>query len=172
MKSTVSNNKLGHPLERYVPAVDLGMHPVEVRLSLGSFHRNQKPLHTRCHIHTGGRDEFPWGMASLHVSSSSLAPLQRKGEPSELRHHKRRAAGSTGWRRKLSSQTYPDPSPDPTTVGLLTMHKLLCFSQFWFLYLTTGIILIIRSTSLGFWRIKSENTCKMHNAWYTVSEYL
>lgn len=75
-----------------MPAVDLGMDPVEVRLLLGSFHRTQKPLHTRRHIHTGGRDEFPRGRASLHVSSSSLAPLQRKGEPGELRHHKKGAA--------------------------------------------------------------------------------
>jgi len=84
MKSTVSNNKIGHPLERYVPAVDLGMCPVEVRLLLGSFHRTQKPLHTRRHIHTGGRGEFPRGMASLHVSSSSLAPLGPSSSPFRL----------------------------------------------------------------------------------------
>lgn len=65
-----------------MPAVDLGMCPVEVCLLLGSFHRTQKPLHTRRHIHTGGRDEFPRGMAGLHVSSSSLAPLGPSSSPS------------------------------------------------------------------------------------------
>lgn len=89
MRSTVSKSKTGHSLESYVPAVDLGRHLVEARLLLGSFHRNQKPLHIRRHIHTRGRDDFPLGMAGLHVSSSSLAPLQRKGEPSELRLHKK-----------------------------------------------------------------------------------
>lgn len=74
-KHTVTKHKTGHPLERYVPAVDLGTHLVEVRLLLSSFHRNQKPLHTHCHIHTRGGDDFPLGVASLHVSSSSLAPL-------------------------------------------------------------------------------------------------
>lgn len=81
MRGTVSNSKTGHPLESYLLAVDLGTYLVEVRLLLGSFHRSEKLLHTRCHIHTRGRDDFPPGMAGLHVSSSSsLAPLQRKGE--------------------------------------------------------------------------------------------
>lgn len=64
-------------------AVDLGTYLVEVRLLLGSFHRSEKLLHTRCHIHTRGRDDFPPGMAGLHVSSSSsLAPLGPSSSPS------------------------------------------------------------------------------------------
>lgn len=65
-----------------MPAVDLGRHLVEARVLLGSFHRNQKPLHIRRHIHTRGRDDFPLGMAGLHVSSSSLAPLGPSSSPS------------------------------------------------------------------------------------------
>ena len=47
----------------------------------GSFHRYQKPLHTRCHTRTG-KGRFLQGMLSLHVSSSSLAPLGPSSSPS------------------------------------------------------------------------------------------
>lgn len=84
MRSTQSVNKheTGHPLERHAPAVDRGAYPVEGRLLPGTFHRNQKLLRTGCHIHTRGRNGFPLGVASLHVSSSSLAPLGPSSSPS------------------------------------------------------------------------------------------
>lgn len=53
--------------------------------------KSEAVIYTLSHTHRG-RNDFPLGMASLHVSSSSPAPLQRKGEPGELRHHKKGAA--------------------------------------------------------------------------------
>ena len=44
--------------------------------------------YTLSHTHEG-KEWFPRGMASLHVSSSSLAPLQRKGGPGEFGHDKK-----------------------------------------------------------------------------------
>ena len=91
--------------------------------------KSEAVTYTPSHTHRE-REEFPLGTASLHVSSSSLAPLQRKGEPGELRPHKK-GGSLVYW---LGAQALfsdpPGPQSSATTDGPLAMGKLVSFSKF------------------------------------------
>lgn len=74
---TLNKHMTGCLLESYVPAVDLGTY---LRKDIGcwaAFTISDAMTHTLLRTHRG-RGGFPRGMLSLHVSSSSLVPLQRK----------------------------------------------------------------------------------------------
>lgn len=155
MRSTVSNSKAGHSLESSVPAAGLGRHLAEARCLPGSLHRGQKPLHTRRHIRTRGRGGVPpGGRAGLHVSSSSSAPLQRKGEPVSSDITRPEVRLSADSRHRLCRQSPLDSSPHPTTAGTAASGMLLHLSMFWFLYLTAEIMMIMKPTFSGYWRNK------------------
>lgn len=61
MRSTYSENRTVHPLERYEAAVDLGIYLEKL---VAKEIRNQKPLHA---VIYKGRGGFPLGIASPPV---------------------------------------------------------------------------------------------------------
>lgn len=71
-----------------MPAVELGTIPVEGPLLLGSFHRNQKPLHTRCHIHTG-KEGFSTGDGKPSGVLFFAGTTGKERRPGELGQHRK-----------------------------------------------------------------------------------